>query len=270
MPEVDSWLQTPAGACLRRWEEQAFAELVSDLFGYRALQIGLPGVDLLAANRMPLRLHCSPALRLAGGGAPEQPTVFAQPFALPFATASIDLVVLPHALECSPHPHQLLREVERVLVAEGSLLISGFNPWSAWGLRRLLNMDKGEMPWCGRYRSTLRMRDWLKLLGFEVQTVRRGCSIPPFGGESWFERLRWLERPGRRFRPLAGVWLIHGIKRVQGMRLIMPKWRDSPAAVQRLGALSPRSGKSWSQQGGSAANCARQDERQQREDDGSS
>jgi ubiquinone/menaquinone biosynthesis C-methylase UbiE len=40
---------------------------------------------------------------------------------LPLAANSIDLVVMPHTLEFAPDPHQMLREVERVLVPEGQV-----------------------------------------------------------------------------------------------------------------------------------------------------
>jgi ubiquinone/menaquinone biosynthesis C-methylase UbiE len=56
--------------------------------------------------------------------------------ALPFDSASLDLVVLPHTLELASDPHQTLREVERVLVPEGRVVIVGFNPASLWGLRQ--------------------------------------------------------------------------------------------------------------------------------------
>ncbi|WP_223717365.1 class I SAM-dependent methyltransferase, partial [Escherichia fergusonii] len=54
--------------------------------------------------------------------------------ALPFPANSLDLVVLPHALELASDPHETLREVERVLVPEGRVVILGFNPASLWGL----------------------------------------------------------------------------------------------------------------------------------------
>ena len=52
---------------------------------------------------------------------------------LPFDASSLDLVVLPHALELARDPHLALREVERVLVPEGRVVIVGFNPASLWG-----------------------------------------------------------------------------------------------------------------------------------------
>ncbi len=36
------WLQTPAGHYLAEWESAQFDRVVSDVFGYHGLQLGLP------------------------------------------------------------------------------------------------------------------------------------------------------------------------------------------------------------------------------------
>ena len=46
-------------------------------------------------------------------------------------------ILLPHTLELVEDPYAVLREAERVLCAEGCLMICGFNPYSGWGARRL-------------------------------------------------------------------------------------------------------------------------------------
>ena len=155
---LEEWLQTPQGRYLLDWEQDGLDRLVADIFGYHAVQLGLSGFDLLRANRMPRRIDCGPQGR----------DLRCSEYELPFATGSLDLVLLPHVLEFSAHPHRVLREVERVLVPEGSVVISGFNPLSLWGLRRLIARRGAEAPWSGHYRSAMRIRDWLNLLGFEM------------------------------------------------------------------------------------------------------
>ena len=59
MPDLSEWLKTPLGRYLMDWERAGLERMVADIFGYRAVQIGLPGVDLLAANRMPFRFRCA-------------------------------------------------------------------------------------------------------------------------------------------------------------------------------------------------------------------
>lgn len=228
---LEEWLQTPQGRYLLDWEQAALDRCLADIFGYYAVQVGLPGIDLLRANRMPQHLCCG----TLGSGA----EVCASPHALPFATGSVDLVLLPHVLEFSPHAHTVLREVERVLVPEGSVVVTGFNPFSAWGARRLLAREGGEAPWRGRYRSLMQIRDWLGLLGFEAQHSEFGCYAPPLRTPRW----RFLDHVGARWWPvLGGAYLLHGVKRVQGMRLIAPHWRGRKASTKRLSPVAQRDG----------------------------
>ncbi len=232
--ELADWLETPQGRYLLDWEQVGLDHMVADIFGYNAVQIGLPAIDFLRANRMPYRLRCA---REGSVG------VLANSHELPFASASVDLVLLPHVLEFSAHPHEVLREVERVLVPEGSVVISGFNPLSLWGARRLLARRDGGFPWRGQYRSAMRIKDWLKLLGFDVQGGSFGCYAPPVHSTKWLAHWHFMDRAGSRWWPVLGAgYLLHGVKRVQGMRLITPQWRERKATAKRLSAVAQRNG----------------------------
>jgi len=227
------WLQTPQGRYLQQWEQTHFDLMVADIFGYNAVQIGLPAVDLLRNNRMPFRICCT---HPGSGG-----QVVAQPHALPFESGSVDLLLLPHVLEFDAHPHQVLREVARVLVPEGSVIISGFNPYSLWGMRRLMAGRQAQQhPWCGQYLSVRRMKDWFALLDLEPSGGVFGCYTPPVSQDVWLQRWAFMDRAGDRWWPIFGAgYLLHAVKRVTGMRLITPKWKDRRAAA-RLAALAGR------------------------------
>jgi SAM-dependent methyltransferase len=221
-----AWLSTPAGRYVVAWEQAKNDLLVADIFGFNAVQIGFPELDFLRANRMPFRVRC------CGQGAV---TVHSDPQHLPLATNSVDLVVLPHVLEFAEHPHQILREVERILVPEGNVVIAGFNPFSLWGMRRMLAGRTGAPPWQGRYISVPRLRDWLALLGFETRGGAFGCYAPPVTQARWLERCRFMEAAGDRWWPIAGaVYVVQAIKRQHGMRLITPKWHDRMARAKAL------------------------------------
>lgn len=211
-------------------EQSYFDREVADVFGFNAFQIGLPEYDFLRANRMPLR--CMVA---AEGNA----AFAAEASALPIRTGVADLVVLPHALEFSDNPHEVLREVQRVLMPEGHVILSGFNPWSLWGLRRGATRS-ATYPWRGQFISLPRIKDWLALLGFDVAAGSMTCYVPPFRREKWRERFAFMEKAGNRWWPIAGgIYFLHGVKRVQGMRLITPRWRAG-AARERLAVLPQR------------------------------
>ena len=211
-----AWLQTPPGQHLLAWEHAQVDAAVADLFGFHALQLGLPGLDGLRANRMPHRW-------LAGRG--PGCDVQCDFDALPFETASLDLVLLPHALELAGDAHALLREVERVLRPEGRLIVFGLNPASLWGLRQKLGglRPRGEpyLPSEGDFIGYWRLRDWLKLLGLDVEAARFGVYRPPLRTEAWLQRWRWIDGVGARWWPVLGaVYFIQAVKRVQGMRMI--------------------------------------------------
>ena len=143
---------------------------------------------------------------------------------LPFECGCLDLVMLPHVLEFNAHPHQILREVERVLRPEGNVIISGFNPRSLWGARRALG-SRTDYPWCGNFIALPRLKDWLALLGFEVVAGRFACYAPPLANPKWLDRFNFMEPAGDRWWAVCGgVYYLHAIKRVPGMRLIKPKW----------------------------------------------
>ena len=225
------WLQSPLGKYVLEREQQYLDEAVVDIFGFNAMQLGLGQCAFLRTSRIPLRFTVAP-----DGGA----NISALGEELPIATQSMDLVVLPHVLEFAAEPHQILREVDRVMMPEGRVIITGFNPWSLWGLRQALDLSRRDYPWCGTFISLVRMKDWLALLGFDVSAGKLGCYIPPVRSEKWRRRFGFMEPAGDRWWGVAGgVYMLQAIKRVRGMRLIMPKWETRAAEK----AMAPLTGK---------------------------
>jgi SAM-dependent methyltransferase len=222
---LGAWLDTPPGRYVLEWEQAHLDEAVGDVFGYHAVQCGEPALDSLRANRMPHRVL---ALR-ADEPSPDGPCVRLEHFEeLPFDGQSLDLLVLPHVLEFAVDPHQVLREADRVLRPEGRLIVTGFNPVSLWGARQVLprGLAGPFLPREAHFIGLPRLRDWCKLLSFELERARYGCWRPPCRTGLWLERTRFLERAGDRWWPICGaVYLVAATKRVRGMRLIGPAWR---------------------------------------------
>ncbi|WP_072427749.1 class I SAM-dependent methyltransferase [Chitinimonas taiwanensis] len=212
------WLRSPLGEYVATREQVFFDRAVADVFGYYALQLDQPALPLLRSNRMPTRL-------LAGLSA--ACPLHCDPVQLPFPAASIDLVILPHTLDFHPDPRAVLREVERVLVPEGRVILSGFNPWSLWGATRLGKRRRG-MPWQGQFLSVPRVKDWLALLGFETTASQLDCYVPPLLRAGWRDKFAFMEKAGARWWPIGGgVYCISAVKRVRGMRLITPGWKKA-------------------------------------------
>jgi SAM-dependent methyltransferase len=144
-------------------------------------------------------------------------------------------------LEFSSNPHEVLREVDRVVRPEGRILIVGFNPWSLYGLRRSWSSEGA--PWNGHFVSLVRMKDWLQLLSFEPAAGRLACYIPPFANEKWQSRMGFMDTTGDRWWGVAGgVYMLEAVKRVQGMRLIAPKWSDRAKRERKYAAATNRAG----------------------------
>ncbi|MGD8587447.1 MAG: methyltransferase domain-containing protein [Chromatiales bacterium] len=204
---------------------------MSKLFGYYLVQIGSPdpGLDLLrhspAKNKLILdQAQCDLSLR-------------ADPRYLPLATDSVDGVVMHHALDFAVDPHQMLREVERILIPDGKLLIIGFNPWSLWGARRLLYLHGQQPPWTGHFFPLKRVSDWLLLLGFDLLSVDHLNFRPPLQNHALMQRLAFLEVLGSKAWPLlGGVYVLEAVKRTLTLTPIKPKWRIRkkviPAAIE--------------------------------------
>ena len=250
--DLTDWLKTPPGAYLLGWEGTQFDQAVSDIFGYYALQLGLPELDALQANRMPhkwLALTSTPSESMVSpsqksiihGTAPKvvssrRAALLTDSGALPYPESSLDLVVLPHTLELGGDPHATLREVARVLVPEGRVVISGLNPASLWGLRQRrghfyqrLGYDKLFLPKTGEFIGYWRLRDWLRLLNFEVESGRFGCYRPALSRQKWLDRFNWMDSAGARWWPIFGaVYFLVAVKRVHGVHLLEPAWKARP------------------------------------------
>ncbi|MDR2128283.1 MAG: class I SAM-dependent methyltransferase [Burkholderiaceae bacterium] len=260
MTGLYDWVQTPAGQHAMIWERAQLDAALADVFGYHALQLGLADMDALAANRMPhrwLALGSQDAPRQAQTGATStgatraRVALVADPAALPFPAESLDLVVLPHTLELSRNPHASLREVQRVLVHEGKVAITGINPLSLWGFRqwrarqwRRLGLERRlYLPDVGEFISPQRLRDWLRLLEFEVESIAYGCWQPAVRSVRALERFAWLEKAGRRWYPFLGAaYCVLAVKRTQGATLVGPAWLAAPKVAAAPVSIAGRAG----------------------------
>lgn len=225
------WLNSPLGHYVASREQRYFDAAVADIFGYHALQLGMADWELLRASRIPMRV------RVADSGDVGLRADFRD---LPVETGSVDLMLLPHTLEYSGDPHQVVREAARVLRPEGRLLLSGFNPVSLWGLRRIFGGQQ-TFPWNGRFIQLSRVKDWFALLGLEIVAGAMAGYAPPCASQQWLDRFGFMEKAGDRWWPIGGgMYFLQAIKRVRGIRLIMPRWGERASAKKRLVAAPER------------------------------
>jgi SAM-dependent methyltransferase len=227
--ELRAWCHQPLGAQLADAEQALLCEVLCDVFGYHLVLLD-PSCqpDSLEASRIMHRVVHS----CTGEGLDQQPALLGCAEALPLRSDSIDAFVLPHVLELAAEPHQVLREIDRCLVAEGHLIVLGFNPLGWWGLRRLMFGWRGSLPWALRFISLVRLKDWLSLLGFDTVQTRYLFPHPPWAYGSGQTRGGLLERLHRdRWPLLAASYLLVARKRVATLTPVKPRWRPRRAFV---------------------------------------
>jgi len=219
------WLDQPMGQWVQSKESALLLEAVPNLFGYVALQVGYWGGtnEVFAQSRvrhkclvLPPQVDCTS----------DCSHVVADMEYLPIATESVDVVVLPHTLESVHRPHHFLREIDRVLVAEGHVLILGFNPYSLWGLACQLPLAWQILPERLHLLSLSRVSDWLSLLGYDIVLARRHLYEPPLRQTHLFAHFDFLDAVGSRLWPqLAGGYMLLARKRRFGLTPLRPRWR---------------------------------------------
>lgn len=173
------WLATPRARLFLKYERRVLAEILPALTGYRCIQIGTWGNDRQALEGAGTLCQWQ-----AGFGTVAGADIAFDGRHLPLASASIDAIVIAHALEQVAEPHALLRECARVLSARGQLVVLTFNPLSLWALRQGLpsRRNPGFRP-CSAPPSASRLSDWLRLLELEPEQLwRYGLGFPFFGG----------------------------------------------------------------------------------------
>jgi SAM-dependent methyltransferase len=245
---LHEWFQTPAGAYLLDWERCQINAAVADIFGYHALQLGVPSLDAFETNRIPHQWLSTQCFDTPMAHDRRSVSLVSEFSALPFPSSSLDLVVLPHSLEFSADPHATLREVERVLVPEGRVVICGFNPTSLWGMQQSrarlyqrFGLGQLLLPDSGDFIGYWRLRDWLRLLSFEVECGNFGCYRPGVRSEKWLLRFDWMDTLGPKWWPIFGAaYFLVAVKRVRGMRLLGPAWKAKAARVGRPVSLARR------------------------------
>jgi len=200
-PDLAQWYACELGQDVLRAEEALLADILPELFGYHAVQLGqVVKHNLLTASRIRHRTVVGAAPTVTG----LSPLV-ALPEQLPFATGSIDLVLIHHGVDTAVSTHALLREASRVLIPGGHILVVGFNPWSLWGLWRLLRFPWSRVPWLRRFVSPQRLADWMRLLDFEVVGLESAFFVPPLQSAIVRRRFAWLEHLGPRYWSQGGA-----------------------------------------------------------------
>jgi len=216
---LSNWFETPFGRSVLQQQHHCSATLLSGLGGYRAAQLGISAEHSLLHNCQ--QAHCFTLTAACGTGG-VQPSGICELTALPLPSNTIDLAVLHHTLDFSPDPHSVLNEAARVVIPGGYMVLVGFNPYSLFGLAKWPAALWSEHPvWRRNSLRAGRLRDWLRLLGFQPVTIFRGCRQLPVQNPGVLRRLgrlAWLGKLADRGRlPGGAFYMVVARKQVPGM-----------------------------------------------------
>jgi len=219
-----SWYETPLGQALLEAENKELESVLPGLFGYHLLQLSEHhNSDYLSKSS--IRHQIIADVCSVSDQHDCQLGVQMNAHNLAIASDSVDVVVLPHTLDVDMNPQQVLRETDRVLVPEGRAVILNFNPWSSWGIRHIPNIYHGQMPYSSRFFSPMRIKDWLTLLGFEVESIKTFFYRLPVSNPAVLKKLSFLDVVGEKIWPAFGsVYLIVARKQVSTLTPVRPRW----------------------------------------------
>lgn len=212
--DYQAWYENDEGIFVLSQLDEYLTQHLQAIFGYYAVEAGIlaHSHQFLSESRIS---HCHQV------GQTMPVSVLAKPEFLPIMADNIDLFIASHVLECSKYPHQVLREIDRVLVAEGHCFIIGFNPFSLAGLENIfLRRQTTKEDQKYQLRRASKTREWLKVLGFDIIETRyfgyRSACLNkhPILSAIW-RRFAWIEHLGNRYFPALGsVYIIHAQKQV--------------------------------------------------------
>lgn len=222
----DHWLGQSLGQGVLDAEKKFLIKSLANYYGKHGVLIGvLHQHELLKASVTSHQIVLTPLVSKTR----QIKTIESDFHELPIASGSVDLVLLPHSLEYIDNPRQLLAEACRIVKPEGHIVILGFNPYSLWGLKRLLSRRKG-MPWKTHFILSSVVKSWLGLADFELVKQDFILYGPPLKRQIKFKFFDWLGRIC--FKPAGGVYILIAKAKVTPLTPIRLRWQQTFSTIR--------------------------------------
>lgn len=218
---MSNWYRTSLGQQLISAERELVSRAISGRFGASMAQLDSGYHEPLFERRL---FGSGMIISQLENRAP-CPVICAKPENLPFEPESIDMLLMHHTLDVCQNPYQAVREAAIALKPGGLLVVIGFNPFSTWGIRALLQGRKdGAGVWNSRFIRSSRVEDWMHLLDFDLERHEKHVFEPPYIRPEWIKRLAFGDKTLKKLMPFTGaVYLLVGYKRVFGKVNIQEK-----------------------------------------------
>jgi SAM-dependent methyltransferase len=231
LPLLENWFDAEPGKSILAAEAELVEQALNNCFGYNLLQLSVSrNVCLAESCRIQRRYRCHPL------AATDTQAEFDQ---LPIATDSLDAVILHHAHEFVTNPHLVLREMHRVIVPHGRLVIVGFNPWSLLGLYSALARRSKYSMWHNHLLGSRRMTDWLSLLGFQVNDIHYAFHRPPIKKHHLFSSVFRGNNSWIKSFPGGSCYIISALKEQANLIPSKPRWQMPANKFRGLAPVKP-------------------------------
>lgn len=236
---LSKWFNSALGEAVQVQEYQLLSKALKNLFGYFIVQLETPYQQAIM-NYSRVKHHVKASVYYPTSGERDgshQLYVQTEQDYLPFASESIDVVLLPHTLEMVDDPYFVLRQVDRMVLPEGHIVVTGFNPYGCLVLKQRWFSRQKAFKESELVRSS-KLKEWLEVLGYEV-TLQEFSTVTCFvqrSGESLFWRLlERLEKQMVKFGLQFGnVYCLVAKKKVESPTLVggvwqLPSWESVTA-----------------------------------------
>ncbi|MEH6617757.1 MAG: class I SAM-dependent methyltransferase [Porticoccus sp.] len=202
---LDSWFQTHHGQYLLQREREALIQVMPELGAHRMMRLGVTSNQLLTGEFN--HLHS-----FSIGAQSDTQTdceVTADYDSLPLPSETVDTVLLHHSLEFSQYPHEVLKEVARVLTPCGHLVLVVLNPISLFGLAKWpARLLSSQAIWRHHNLRHRRLLDWLRLLNCQPISAVSGSFPLPVQWPRTDDQVGFTERIGQKYRLPWGAFYI--------------------------------------------------------------
>ena len=222
LEDIRQWFATPLGEHVLSTESAMLEQLLSGLFGYHLTQFSIQDRSLFSSSPIRHKIR-------VGLDDSRVDSVVTSPAQLPFANDSIDVILLHHLLDFIESPQEVLREIARVTLPLGHLVIVGFNPLSMWGFWHQFARFGKRAPWSGQFIRPGRLMDWLNLLNFKIDRAQYAIYRPP--SQKYPGRVSdYSQGVSRNLNlPIGSVYVIVAKKHIGAMTPIRPIWKSTRA-----------------------------------------
>lgn len=238
---LSRFYQTPKGLSLLNDEKLLIDRSLAKVFGYYLVQLGITCDEDLTKNcRVSHKVFADLAFPKYLTPETIQEFVQADLNYLPFRNDSIDAVVMPHTLEAVSDPYHLLRQVDKMLVPEGHILITGFNPFGCQIIRQKLGENRQSFAQANLVKES-RVVDWLNVLGYEIEKVTYSSlscvtkDIETYQPSRFLLSLEhWMDKVGL---DLGNVYCVLAKKKVGSPTPVGLNWRLAPWQTVKKGRI---------------------------------